>query len=147
MLVPALSTCAPPFHKRPIALSVSRGRNIFLHLDWPVGRGGCGQELGKYSYTSIATIGGSDTCNTKALFIQDPAEAALDAICKRVTVADCSDRRLMISHWGTPLSYRTFDKNRKVNAADTFKALRTPLPWPANPLQSHCFAIDPLRPS
>lgn len=53
----------------------------------------------------------------KVLFILDPTEAAQAAIGKRVTVADYPDGRLVISYQGTPLSYRTFDKIRKVNQA------------------------------
>lgn len=53
----------------------------------------------------------------KVLFILDPTEAAQAAIGKRVTVADYPDGRLVISYQGCPLSYRTFDKIRKVNQA------------------------------
>jgi hypothetical protein len=51
----------------------------------------------------------------KVLFILDPTEAAQAAIGKRVTVADYPDGRPVISYQGRPLSYRTFDKIRKVN--------------------------------
>jgi hypothetical protein len=68
-----------------------------------------------FSWREERTVSSSLTLQyDKMVFILEPSDYAKELVRKRVTVRDYPDGRLVISHEGRPLPYRTFDKVRMV---------------------------------